>query len=89
MAEACQPSKLFHEALLITRLNEREKGDQGETARILNKLSEALWANCQWSESKKERQEAERLYEELISSGEYTQTNDEQKWDYLVCLKFR
>ena len=74
---------------MITRLNEREKGDQGDTARVLKKLSEALEANCQWSESNEAREEAERIYEELISSNGYTKTDDEEKWDYLVCLKFR
>ena len=90
MAEVCHFGRIFHEALLITRLNEREKDDhRRDAARIFSKPSEALLANRQWSESNKAKQEADKIYEELIFSGKCTETNNGEKWEYLESREFR
>ena len=34
--------------------------------------------------------EAEDVYQKLVASGEYTRADSvQEKWDYLICLKFR
>ncbi len=34
--------------------------------------------------------EAHAIYQGLIETGEYTRSDDErEKWDYLICIKFR
>ena len=77
------------QALLITRLNEREKSDRGDTARVMNKYAQALSARGEWKQSAAVKLEAEQIYVELTCSGEYSGSEDEeQKWDYLVCLIF-
>ena len=80
----------FHDSLHLTTLNEREKGDRGDTARVLDKLSKALELDCDYEQSRKTRQEADMIHDRLIESGKYTfNANDDEKWELLACIKFR
>ncbi len=80
----------LEQALWISRLNEREKGDPGESARIMNQLSRAYLANGEQDRGVDMRENAYRINQTLKETGEYTYSDDEDmKWDYLVCLKFR
>lgn len=79
--------KHLEDALVVARINEREKGDAGEVARVLHQLSLAYEIT---GEAQNYGNEADRIYKELIATGEYARTDIGQgKWDYLVCLKFR
>jgi hypothetical protein len=81
---------LLGTALLISRINELEKGDQGESARIMHKLSIALNKVGEEEESLSMSAEAERIHASLVRTGSYTASDDPvKKWDYLVCLKLR
>lgn len=74
----------------MARVHEREKGDPGEVARVLQLLSIMYQ---KWGDDQKARAhkvEADQAYDELIATGEYTrEVSGQQKWDYLICLKFR
>ncbi|KAI1271208.1 hypothetical protein F5Y07DRAFT_404632 [Xylaria sp. FL0933] len=81
---------LLNQARVISQNGEREKTDAGESARVLNKLSQAYKANMEPQRSHELQRQANAMYEQLIKTGEYTVSDDERdKWDYLVCLKFR
>ena len=83
-------SEHFENSLHLTRLNEREKGDQGDTARVLDKLSKARAMTGDHEGSKSLRLEADRIYIKLVDSGKYlAQQDDELKWESLVCIKSR
>ncbi|KAH8813001.1 hypothetical protein F5884DRAFT_899203 [Xylogone sp. PMI_703] len=80
---------LLETALRITRLNEREKGDQGDSARVLDKLARAYAMKGDSERSSKARIEADNIYTSLMSSGLYSPVGDEeQKWEFLVCHQF-
>lgn len=81
---------LLESALLISRINEREKGDQGESARIMHTLAIALKKVGEEEKSQSLSAEAERIHAALVQTGSYTVSDDPvKKWDYLVCLKLR
>ncbi|KAI0098027.1 P-loop containing nucleoside triphosphate hydrolase protein [Nemania sp. FL0031] len=81
---------LLNQARVVSQNGEREKSDAGESARVLNKLSQAYKANKEAQRSYELQCQANEMYEQLTKTGEYTVSDDErEKWDYLVCLKFR
>jgi hypothetical protein len=47
-------------------------------------FSQAFFAKGDKKPDEEKQGEADRIYESPIETGEYT-----QKWDYLICLKFR
>ena len=56
----------------------------------MSKIADPLSAKCEWEESEKVRLEAEQIYEDLIQTGHYTRSpSEEDRFEYLVCLKFR
>lgn len=83
-------SEQLKQALWITKLNEGAKSDAGESARVMNKLSQAYIANGDIKKGSDMRKDADTIYSDLIKTGEYTASDDPVlKWDYLVCLNFR
>lgn len=77
-------------ALLISQLNEREKGDGGESARVMNKLAQAYLAKGLHDKASQMKKTADETYTALLATWEYARGTDEMpKWDYLICLKFR
>jgi hypothetical protein len=85
-----QSSEHLEEARIITLLNEREKSDAGESARVLHKLAQAYAMAGDAEKANTLSHEADTIYQRLIETGEYSKSDDErQKWDYLICIKFR
>lgn len=83
-------SDLFDQARIIAQIGEPEKPDKEEYARVIKKLSQAYVANGQTDIGRALDAEAESIYCDLIKTGEYSRSDDEkERWDYLVCLKFR
>jgi len=71
-------------------MGEREKTDGGESARVIHKLSQAYFAAGDAESGRKWERIADQTYQQLMQTGEYTMSSQEpDKWDYLVCLKFR
>ncbi|KAM0456590.1 hypothetical protein ACHAO4_003620 [Trichoderma viride] len=80
----------LQEALKITSLNEHEKDDQGDRARVLDKLARAFTMLKNHDLSSMYRSEADAIYTKLTTSGVYDSVGDEdEKWEFLVCIKFR
>ena len=68
----------------------REKGDAGEYGRVVHKLAQVYAMMKETDKAAALGQEADGIYQSLIRTGEYTRSDDErEKWEYLVCLKFR
>ncbi|KAL5331193.1 hypothetical protein ACEPPN_000722 [Leptodophora sp. 'Broadleaf-Isolate-01'] len=89
-ARAAEAIEQLKQALWITKLNEGAKSDAGESARVMNKLSQAYIANGDIKKGSDMRKDADTIYSDLIKTGEYTASDDPVlKWDYLVCLNFR
>lgn len=82
--------EFLDQARVITQLNKREKSDAGEYARVIHKLAQAYELTGDVDKATALSQEADSIYQTLIETGEYTKSDDErEKWDYLICLKFR
>ncbi|KAL6830016.1 hypothetical protein V8C40DRAFT_263826 [Trichoderma camerunense] len=80
----------LEQARIITLVNEREKSDAGETARVLHKLSQAYAMAGDSEKANASSRQADTIYQQLMATGEYSRSDDEkQKWDYLICIKFR
>lgn len=74
---------------MVTQINEREKGDTREVARVMHKLSQAYERNGDANRGAVMAKEANNIHVDLFSTGKYTHAEQEpEKWDYLVCLKF-
>ncbi|KAG4437655.1 hypothetical protein IFR05_006866 [Cadophora sp. M221] len=81
---------LLEKALKITRINEREKNDQGDSARVLDKLAKTYEMLAHPMKSKEARTEADTIYATLTTSGLYDPIGSEdEKWEFLTCIKFR
>lgn len=62
----------------------------GMKIRVIKKLSQAYLTNGQTDIGRALDAEAESIYRGLIKTGEYSRSDDEkERWDYMVCLKFR
>lgn len=71
-------------------MEQGEKADNREYARVIHKLAEVCWLKGDVERNARLRDEAETIYEQLIGTGQCARLgNDREKWDYLVCLKFR
>jgi len=82
--------ELLEKALRITRVNEREKDDQGDCGRVLDKMSRAYEMTGKSVFASKARSEADAIYASLTTSGLYDPIGaEDEKWEFLVCIKFR
>jgi hypothetical protein len=81
-------SKILRKALAVARFRAAAKSDQGEVARVLRRLSDALEMNSQFQEAKELKDEAETIRRGL--QGEmYDQLGDtEQSYNTLVYVAF-
>ncbi|KAI1424999.1 hypothetical protein F5Y12DRAFT_796286 [Xylaria sp. FL1777] len=78
------------QARIICQMGELEKTDKGEYARVIHKLAEAYAAAGNIDKATKLEREANDIYNALIATGLYTKSDyGQEKWDYLICLKFR
>lgn len=53
--QLCEPAQSSCDLLHLNTLNEREKGDRGDTARVLDNLSKAIELDCDYEHSFKTR----------------------------------
>ena len=57
---------------------------------MINKLAQAYLMNDEVIQGNQLMTEAEDIYERLMETGLYARSEDEhERWDYLICLKFR
>lgn len=75
----------LEKALLVCRLNERKKGDQGDTARIMRKFSDALRLTGATKEADDLKEAANKIRLQLRKSF----TDDDKGWNSLVHVIFR
>jgi hypothetical protein len=77
-------SNLLEKTRLICQLNEKRKGDQGDTARVLRRLAEAYELNGEVSKAASMKQTAERI-RELLQGERFEELGDtELSYDLLV-----
>ena len=72
-------SEYLEQARIITLLNEREKSDAGETARVLHKLSQAYAMAGDSGKANASSREADTIYQRLIATGEYSRSDNEKQ----------
>ena len=84
-----QALKYLKEALEICKVNEIQRGNQGESARVMWCISGVLKKNDE-SEAEKYRVEAETIWNSLQDTGDYPRgLKAEVKWDTIVGLLYR
>jgi tetratricopeptide (TPR) repeat protein len=80
----------FQMALDITQLYESEKGDKGESARVLWRMSQALELQGRQAEASELKRAAKEIHETLYATGLYTApSNEEEGWDNLQSFWYR
>lgn len=81
-------SDLLRKTKVICQLNERVKGDQGDTARVLRCLSEALEGSEDHEEAKKLKIEAEEIRRKIQGHRYEELPDNEQSYNLLVYQLF-
>jgi hypothetical protein len=69
---------------LISEANEKAKGDQGDTARIMRRLADAMIANDQVEEGITLKEEAERIRETVQGERFKDLPDCEESYDLMV-----
>lgn len=80
----------FDKALAICQLNEPQRGNSGESARIRWRMAQIHELKGQWEDAKAFMDSAQESKTALLDSGEYAHVEDEDSsWDALLGLLYR
>lgn len=80
----------FEKALTICQINEPNRGNKGESARVQWRISQIFAAKGQQEDAKVLREAAEETKRVLHSTGDYAIVTDEDaSWDTLLGLLYR
>ncbi|KAF2106872.1 hypothetical protein BDV96DRAFT_654203 [Lophiotrema nucula] len=81
--------ELLRKALLVCKYNERIKGDQGDSTRIMRKLAEALGMLGETEEAMQFEKAAKAIRKELQGDSYREDLDDDASWNALVHVIFR
>ena len=80
----------FREALTICQINEVQRGNQGESARVKWRLSQILEKQGHCAQAKGYRDAAEETKKTLVATGDYAMgVTEEDSWDTFLGLLYR
>lgn len=80
----------LQKALVIAQLNEQQRGNSGESARVRWRISQVYWKTGRIEDAKTFYDGAVCVKKDLLASGEYATPEDEEgSWDALVGLLYR
>jgi tetratricopeptide (TPR) repeat protein len=82
-------SEWFQKALLKCKLNESEKGDQGDTARVMRKLSQALERKGMASEAVELATKARNIRRTVQGERFLSLTESDYAYDLMIFVPFR
>ncbi|UKZ62150.1 uncharacterized protein TrAtP1_003410 [Trichoderma atroviride] len=82
--------KHFEKSLAISKPNEHQRGNSGESARIEWRMSQVLERMGRQEDAMTLREAAVKVKASLLATGDYAQVKDEESsWDALVGLLYR
>ena len=82
--------RYFRDALTICQLNEVQRGNQGESARVKWRMSQIMEKQGFAEEAKSYREAGEKTKKELAATGDYPQgITEDDTWDVFLGLLYR
>ena len=81
--------KHLNEALAICQLNEVQRGNKGESARVKWRLSQILAGRGEMRDAEALQIDADQTKLELEKTGEYAKQTGEDAWDVFLGLLYR
>ena len=80
----------FEKALAICQLNEPQRGNAGESARVKWRMAQIYEQRGQLEDARAFREAAEKTKKTLLETGDYAVVDDEDSsWDALIGLLYR
>lgn len=82
--------RYFRDALTISQLNEVQRGNKGESARVKWRMSQIMEKQGLAEEARTYREAAEKTKKELAATGDYPKgITEDDSWDLFLGLLYR
>lgn len=82
--------RYFRDALTICQLNEAQRGNKGESARVKWRMSQIMEKQGLTDEAKTYREAGEETKKELAATGDYPKgITEDDSWDVFLGLLYR